>query len=253
MVIDTFRSALLEIDVQNDFCPAYVNAAGQGRAAGALAVADGDAVVKPLNALASRINASGGLVVASQDWHPLRHVSFASAHEGKNVYDTVAVPLKASGNSKRREPLPDAVDQTLWPDHCVQGSAGAAFHDDLDLRPVRFIIRKGTGEALDSYSAFFENDRLSSTGLDGLLRGLGISTVFIGGLALDYCVFYSALDAARLGYHTVVLSDAVRSVGVPRGSVERAMALMREKGVNFMDSGEIKTPDGETPRGVSRA
>jgi nicotinamidase/pyrazinamidase len=127
----------------------------------------------------------------------------------------------------------------LWPDHCVQGSAGAAFHDGLDLSPVRFILRKGTRESLDSYSAFFENDRLTPTGLDGLLKGLGIATVFLGGLALDYCVFYSALDAARLGFHTVVLSDAVRSVGAPQGSVERAMELMRESGVNFMDSGEI--------------
>jgi nicotinamidase/pyrazinamidase len=240
MVIDISRSALLEIDVQNDFCPAYVNAAGQSRKAGALAVAGGDEVVKPLNDLALKINAAGGRVIATQDWHPPLHVSFASAHEGKKVYDTVTLPLR-SVRLKRASPapLPEAVDQALWPDHCVQGSAGAAFHDDLDLRPVMYILRKGTQEALDSYSAFFENDRLTPTGLDGLLKGLDISTVFLGGLATDYCVLYSALDAARLGYHTVVLNDAVREVGVPQGSLERAVELMREAGVNFMNSRDI--------------
>jgi nicotinamidase/pyrazinamidase len=198
-------------------------------------------VVRPLNALALKIKAAGGRVIATQDWHPALHISFASAHEGKKVYDTVTVPLVSVHTSPARTglPLPDAADQALWPDHCVQGSVGAAFHADLDLAPVSYILRKGSEKALDSYSAFFENDRRTPTGLDGLLKGLGIATVFLGGLATDYCVLYSALDAARLGYHTVVVSDAVRGVGVPPGSVERAVELMREGGISFMDSREI--------------
>jgi nicotinamidase/pyrazinamidase len=241
MVIDLSRSALLEIDVQNDFCPPYTNSAGGQRDGGALAVPGGDEVVPPLNALAAKLHAAGGRVIATQDWHPPLHVSFASAHAGKKVYDTVTVPLR-SIHPKRRDglPLPGAADQVLWPDHCVQGSRGADFHDDLDLKPVSYILRKGSETGLDSYSAFFENDRCTPTGLDGLLRGLEIHTVFLGGLASDYCVLYSALDAVRMGFHTVVLNDAVRGVNVPSGSTARAFTLMREAGVNFMDSGDIK-------------
>ncbi|MDR1211230.1 MAG: nicotinamidase [Spirochaetaceae bacterium] len=241
MVINVSRSALLEIDVQNDFCPAYTSSAGQRFGPGALAVTSGDEVVKALNVLALKVHAAGGRVIATQDWHPPFHISFASAHEGKRVHDTITVPLAPAREAPARTglALPEAIDQTLWPDHCVQGSAGAAFHADLDLAPVQYILRKGSGKDLDSYSAFFENDRRTPTGLDGLLKGLGIHTVFLGGLATDYCVLYSALDAARLGYHTVVVSDAVRGVGVPQGSVERAVELMRDGGVSFMDSREI--------------
>ncbi|MDR0389394.1 MAG: bifunctional nicotinamidase/pyrazinamidase [Spirochaetaceae bacterium] len=241
MVIDISRSVLLEIDVQNDFCPAYVSVSGQRFGPGALAVTGGDEVVRPLNALARNLCAGGGRVVATQDWHPPFHVSFASAHEGKKVYETVTIPLASIHAPLTRTslPLPEAADQTLWPDHCVQGSVGAALHADLDLGPVTYILRKGSEKGLDSYSAFFENDRRTPTGLDGLLKSLGIAVVFLGGLATDYCVLYSALDAARLGYHTVVVRDAVRGVGVPPGSVERAVELMREAGVSFMDSRDI--------------
>jgi nicotinamidase/pyrazinamidase len=130
-------------------------------------------------------------------------------------------------------------DQVLWPDHCVQSTWGAAFHDKLDLRPVSLIIRKGFRKELDSYSAFFENDRKTSTGLEGWIRGLGIETVILGGLATDYCVFYSAMDCKRLGFVTVIASDAVRGVDFPEGSVKKAVETMKENGILFVSSPEL--------------
>jgi nicotinamidase/pyrazinamidase len=215
MVIDFARSALIEVDIQNDFCPG-----------GALAVEGGDEVIPPLNALAARFAREGGKVAATADWHPAGHVSFASSHRGKKPGDYIP-------------PEGDGGEQALWPDHCVQGSPGAAFHRELDLRPVNLIIRKGYRRELDSYSAFFENDRRSPTGLEGYLRGLGIQSLCFGGLATDYCVLYSALDAARLGFRTLVLSDAVRGVGSPEGSVERAWRLLREAGALIIESGAL--------------
>jgi nicotinamidase/pyrazinamidase len=243
VVINIARSALIAVDVQVDFCPGLLRSDGTRGADGALAVAEGDAVVAPLNALAARFASEGGRVVATQDWHPAGHVSFASAHPGSSVYDSVVVSVPETDARAARPndpPPPSAVDQTLWPDHCVQGSPGAAFHPAFDLRPVTLVIRKGFRLGLDSYSAFFENDRRTSTGLDGYLKGLGIGTVFLGGLATDYCVLYSALDAARLGYETVLLTDSVRGVGAPSGSIERALDLMRDAGVHFMDSGSLR-------------
>jgi nicotinamidase/pyrazinamidase len=214
MTIESRNTALIEIDVQNDFCPG-----------GALAVHHGDEVVAPLNAVAAELARKGGRVAVTADWHPRGHISFASAHAGKKAGDSLD--------------LGDGETQILWPDHCVQGSAGAAFHGDLDLNPVHFIIRKGLRPCLDSYSAFFENDRKTPTGLEGCLRGLGIHTLIMGGLATDYCVLYSALDAARLGFKTLVLSDAVRGVGFPEGSVERALGLMEDAGVELLSSGAL--------------
>ncbi|MCL2192731.1 MAG: bifunctional nicotinamidase/pyrazinamidase [Treponema sp.] len=193
------KTLLLEIDVQNDFCPG-----------GALAVRDGSAVVAPLNVLAAAFARHDGRVVATQDWHPKGHVSFASS--GK---------------------------QGPWPDHCVQGELGASFHPDLDLRPVSLIVRKGFRMGLDSYSAFFENNGKTSTGLDSWVRGLGIDTVIIGGLATDYCVFNSAMDSQRLGFTTIIAEDAVRGVNIPEGSVEKAIAEMRAAGVVFSDSQKL--------------
>ena len=209
------KTLLLEVDVQNDFCPN-----------GALAVPDGDAVILPLNVLAAACAASGGFVAATQDWHPAGHVSFASSHTGKKPGDIV--DLAQSGQQ-----------QVLWPDHCVQGTHGAAFHDGLDLKPVNLIVRKGFRQGLDSYSAFFENDRKTPTGLDGWMRGLGIETILIGGLATDYCVFYSAMDARSLGFTTIIVSDAVRGVGYPEGSVEKAMADMQAAGIEFSASRDL--------------
>jgi nicotinamidase/pyrazinamidase len=225
MNIDFAESALLEIDVQNDFCPSYTAFSGEKRPQGALAVAQGDAVAAPLNALAVRFARGGGRVIATQDWHPPGHCSFAASHQGKKPGDMVS--------------LPGTEDQILWPVHCTQGTEGAAFHDRLDLTPVNLVIRKGFRMDLDSYSAFFENDRKTPTGLEGFLKGLGIKTLVLGGLATDYCVFYSAMDALALGFRTIVLKDAVRGVGFPEGSVEKALADMEAAGILLLNSGEL--------------
>jgi nicotinamidase/pyrazinamidase len=201
MTIDFTKSALIEIDAQNDFCPG-----------GSLAVTGGDAVVAPLNALARRFNAAGAPVIATQDWHPAGHCSFAS--RGKKP----------------------AEGEVLWPDHCVQGTPGADFHRDLDVKPVTLIVRKGFRPSVDSYSAFFENDRETATGLAGFLKGLGIETVYLGGLATDYCVFFSAMDAVKLGLAVYLLEDAVRGVNYPEGSVEKALDTMKTAGVRFVRS-----------------
>jgi nicotinamidase/pyrazinamidase len=215
MTLTFANSAMLIIDVQNDFCPG-----------GALAVKDGDKVIEPLNRLSSLFAAKGGRVIATQDWHPVDHASFAASHENKKAGDTVDL-----GGVK---------GQVLWPAHCVQGSAGAEFHGALDLKPVNLIVRKGFRRGLDSYSAFFENDRKTSTGLDGLLKALFIDTLALGGLATDYCVLYSALDAVALGYETIVAADAVRGVDYPAGSAERALKTLEEAGVILAASEEIQ-------------
>jgi len=213
-MFDISKTLLLIIDVQNDFCPG-----------GALAVAQGDAVVAPINALSQAIAAKGGRAAATQDWHPQGHVSFASSHNGKNSGDLIDTDVVKG--------------QALWPDHCVQGTQGAAFHEQLDLKPVSLIIRKGFRIGLDSYSAFFENDRCSSTGLEGAIKQLNVQTVIIGGLATDYCVFYSAMDCRRLGFRTIIASDAVRGVGIPEGSVEKAVSAMKAEGIEFFTSTEL--------------
>ena len=212
-------SALLIIDVQNDFCPN-----------GALAVSRGDEVIGPLNDLALIFSRKGARVIATQDWHPGDHVSFASSHPGKKSGDMV----KVKGSKAAIE------DQVLWPDHCVQNTQGAEFYKNLDTGLLHMIIRKGYRKQLDSYSAFFENDRITPTGLDGFLKGLSMDTVFLGGLATDYCVFYSAMDAIALGYRTYVIKDAVRGVGYPEGSVERALETMENAGVILADSALVK-------------
>ncbi|MDR2343104.1 MAG: bifunctional nicotinamidase/pyrazinamidase [Spirochaetaceae bacterium] len=199
MDINFQKSALLEIDVQNDFCPG-----------GSLAVADGDKVAAPLNEIARRFAAAGAPVIATQDWHPAGHCSFASTGR-----------------------TPDE-NEVLWPDHCVQGTAGAAFHPDLDTRPVTLIVRKGFRQSMDSYSAFFENDRKTATGLAAYLSGLGVDTVYLGGLATDYCVFFSAMDAVKLKFTVYLLGAAVRGVNYPEGSVEKALKAMESSGVTVL-------------------
>jgi nicotinamidase/pyrazinamidase len=214
MALDVLKTLLLIIDVQNDFCPG-----------GALAVEDGDAIVPPLNALSHVLAEKGGRIAATQDWHGAGHISFASSHNGKKPGDVIDTPL--------------VKNQVLWPEHCVQGSKGADFHKDLDLKPVSLIIRKGFHSDLDSYSAFFENDRKTKTGLDSFLTGLGIETVIIGGIATDYCVFFSAMDCQNSGFNTIIASDAVRGVGFPEGSVENAVTTMKNSGIKFIPSKEI--------------
>ena len=195
---------LLIIDVQNDFCPG-----------GALAVADGDAVVPVINRLAQRFDH----VVLTQDWHPPGHSSFATSHAGSAPFETIAMPYG---------------QQTLWPDHCVQGTAGAAFHPQLMTDKAELVIRKGFRAAIDSYSAFFENDRTTPTGLSGYLRERGLKRIFMVGLATDYCVNYSALDARRLGFDTVVVGSACRAIDLA-GSLAIAQAAMAEAGVQAID------------------
>ncbi len=206
------RRALLIVDVQNDFCPG-----------GSLAVSGGDRVIEVIN----RISPLFDLVIATRDWHPAGHVSFASSHPGRKPLEVVEA---------------DGIPQVLWPDHCVQGTEGADFHPDLDLRFVDLIVHKGTSARLDSYSAFFENDRVSPTGLGFYLSGLGCSAVYVTGLATDYCVSSTAADALKLGFTTTVVVDAARGVDLPAGSVERALAALERDGARLRSSSEIGEP-----------
>lgn len=192
--------ALIVIDVQNDFCPG-----------GALAVAGGDEVVAPINALM----ADFATIVLTQDWHPAEHASFAANHPGAAPFSLTQMPYGP---------------QVLWPAHCVQGTGGAAFHPALRTDAAQLVIRKGFRPAIDSYSAFFENDRATPTGLDGYLRSRGITQLTLAGLATDYCVAYSALDAVRLGYGVTVQQDACRAIDLD-GSLAQALAQMRASGV----------------------
>jgi nicotinamidase/pyrazinamidase len=246
MAIDIRQAALILVDVQNDFCPAYTGKDGKQRPEGAMAAPQGYEVIEPLNQVARRFNQAGQKVIASQDWHEANHCSFASSHPGKAVNDVVLLPVPRRLSDERDSAfdpaggfLPSAIQQILWPDHCVRGTEGARFHDDLNLEYVDLVIRKGHRKDLDSYSVFFENDRTTATGLDGYLKGLGISHVFIGGLVTDYCILYSAIDATRLGYQATVFSDAICGVNIPEGSVERAFSLMEQADVAFVATREV--------------
>lgn len=232
---DFLSSALIMVDVQNDFCPSYMNKKGEKTPAGIMAVEDGDTIVEPLNAIANVFDWHGSPVVATQDWHPQDHISFASNHPGLKVNDIIDLVLEERDRDRIA-----TVEQVLWPDHCVQGTWGAEFHDHLDLKPVSYIVRKGRNELIDSYSAFYENDRTTATGLGGLLKSLSIESVYIGGLALDYCVFYSAMDAASLGFRTYVLVDASKGIDYPADSVKNAMREMERLGVRFLETGDIE-------------
>ena len=198
------KDVLLIIDVQNDFCPG-----------GTLAVPQGDEIVPAINRLAG----SFAHVILTQDWHPRGHASFASSHPGRQPFETIEVEYGP---------------QTLWPDHCVQGSDGAVFHPGLDIPRVELIVRKGYRATIDSYSAFRENDRKTPTGLAGYLRERGFERVTVCGLATDFCVFYSAIDAVAAGFGTAVALDASRAIDID-GSLSRALAAMREAGVVLLD------------------
>ncbi len=206
----SIEGALIVVDVQNDFCPG-----------GALAVEYGDTIIPRINSLMRLFP----LVVATRDWHPAGHVSFAGAHSGKNPGDTV----KSGG-----------IDQQLWPDHCIQGTRGAAFHDDLDTRPVNLILHKGTKADLDSYSAFFENDHETPTGLESYLKGLGFESVYVVGLAEDVCVRFTAEDAASLGFSTYVIADCTRGVNIPDGSLSAARKSMQSKNIGYIQSADLR-------------
>jgi nicotinamidase/pyrazinamidase len=201
---DPERDLLLVVDVQNDFCPG-----------GALAVTDGNAIVPVIASLMRRY----AHVALTQDWHPRGHASFASSHAERTPFETVAFPYGA---------------QTLWPDHCVQGTPGAEFHPDLDATRADVVIRKGFRREIDSYSAFFENDRNTPTGLAGYLRERGFSRVVLCGLATDFCVAYSAIDARRQGFDAVVLLDACRAIDLD-GSLDASTRAMRDAGVVLLE------------------
>jgi nicotinamidase/pyrazinamidase len=192
--------ALIVIDVQNDFCPG-----------GALAVTHGDAIIPRINAMMPDY----GVRVLTQDWHPANHASFAANHPGAAPFSLTQMPYGP---------------QVLWPTHCVIGTHGAAFHADLETNPADLIIRKGYRPQIDSYSAFFENDRNTSTGLNGYLRSRGVQSLMLVGLATDYCVAYSALDARKLGFDVTVDLAACRAIDL-NDSLTEALDLMRNAGV----------------------
>ena len=200
--------ALIVVDVQNDFCPG-----------GKLAVKKGDEVVPVINALSRRFSN----VVLTQDWHPPGHQSFATSHPGRKPFDSVKL---AYG------------EQILWPDHCVQGSDGAALHKNLSVPHAQLVVRKGFRKQVDSYSAFLEADRVSRTGLEGYLKERGIKRVFICGLATDFCVAWTALDARKLKLDAVVVEDACRAIDM-QGSLAAAWDKMQKAGVERIGSGDI--------------
>lgn len=204
----TDRDVLVVVDVQNDFCPG-----------GALAVPDGDAVVP----VANRLAAAFQNVVLTQDWHPPGHQSFASAHPGKVPFETIDMPYGP---------------QVLWPDHCIQGSEGARFHPGLDVGPAGLVVRKGFRPEIDSYSALYENDHETPTGLAGYLRERGLARVVLCGLATDFCVHWSALDLRREGFETVLVEDGCRAIDL-EGSLAAARDAMHAAGVVFTSSSDI--------------
>ena len=196
--------ALIVIDLQNDFCPG-----------GALAVAGGDEIIPRINDLMQDFPVR----VLSQDWHPAGHTSFAASHPGAAPFSIIDMPYGP---------------QVLWPVHCVQGTKGAAFHAGLDVDAAHLVLRKGFHPGIDSYSAFFENDRRTPTGLDGYLKTRGVTSVTLVGLATDFCVAWSAIDAARHGYAVTVLEGASRAIDL-NGSLAEARRLMRDAGVRLED------------------
>jgi nicotinamidase/pyrazinamidase len=200
--------ALLVVDVQNDFMPG-----------GALAVARGDEIVPLVNRLAARF----AIVVLTQDWHPAGHASFASSHPGRKPFEKMRLPYG---------------EQILWPDHCVQDTPGAAFHAGLEIPHAQLIIRKGHHRKVDSYSAFLEADRKTKTGLDGYLKSRGVKRVFCAGLATDFCVAWTALDARRFRLQAAVIEDACRAIDTD-GSLEAAWKAMKKAGVKRLSSAAI--------------
>ena len=201
--------ALLVVDIQNDFLPG-----------GALAVHDGDEIIPIVNRLMRKFD----MIIATQDWHPKEHGSFASNHAGKTPGEIV--PLFG-------------IDQILWPDHCIQGSFGAEFSKELDTDLVNQVFQKGTDILIDSYSGFFDNGKKKDTGLNAFLKSNNVQDVFVVGLATDYCVKFTALDAAELGYRTFLIPDATKAVNLHENDFENALAEMRNEGINLIYSSEI--------------
>ena len=202
------NSALLMIDIQNDFCPG-----------GALAVDEGDKIVSNVNSIQEKFTVK----ILTQDWHPKNHKSFASNHKNKDPMSTTQMFYGT---------------QVLWPDHCIQGTEGSRFHAKLITDNADLIIRKGFRPEIDSYSAFFENDQKTPTGLDGYLKSRGINTIYLCGLALDFCVYFSAIDGAKLGYNVTVIKDACRAIDL-NNSLENSLNDMKGKGVKLLSTPEL--------------
>lgn len=210
------KRALILVDIQNDFLPPH----------GALAVPCGDRIIPLVNELQKRFD----LVVATQDWHPVDHMSFAANHPGKSVGDKVVL---------------DGLDQILWPAHCVQGTPGAELAPALDKTRIARVFQKGNDSQIDSYSGFYDNGQKRSTGLGEYLREQGVTEVVIVGLATDYCVRFTALDAKRLGFHTVVVEDACRGVCLNPDDIEDSLSQMRLEGINVVQSKYITDDVGQ--------
>jgi len=200
------RDALIVVDIQNDFMPG-----------GALAVKDGDKIVAGINNLMKKFHTNGPRNVLTQDWHPINHVSFAGQHEGKKPFDQIDGVF--------------GIGPVLWPDHCIQGTKGSEFHNQLNVTMAHLIIRKGIDRKIDSYSAFTENDRQTDTGLAGYLGNANLKRIFVCGLALDYCVYWSAVDGVRKGFETLVIPELCK--GIAEDTTEKAMKDMIEKGVKL--------------------
>ncbi|MFX1282518.1 MAG: bifunctional nicotinamidase/pyrazinamidase [Promethearchaeota archaeon] len=212
-IMITSKDALLVIDMQNDFVPG-----------GALPVADGNQIIPGINILTDKFHQTENPIIFTQDWHPVNHHSFASAHPGKKPYD----PLEAPG-----------IGPILWPDHCVQGTHGANFVPGLQAVNATLILRKGFHKTIDSYSAFLENDKTTETGLSTFLHTLGIERIVLCGLALDYCVYFTALDAKNYGFEVIVIIDLTKAVNAPEDSVSNAFENMTKKGIIFTTSDKI--------------
>jgi nicotinamidase/pyrazinamidase len=203
------EKALIIVDMQNDFCPG-----------GALEVKEGDRIIETINSLAGRFE----VVVATQDWHPPEHRSFASAHPGKRPFDLIEL------NGRK---------QTLWPPHCIQGTWGAELVKDLDQTRIRTIFRKGMDPDVDSYSGFRDNLKEAVTGLDGYLRSLGIRDIYICGLATDFCVYFTAMDGLEMGYGVWIILDGTKGIDLPRGSLDEKLERFRRDGGKVITSSEV--------------
>jgi nicotinamidase/pyrazinamidase len=203
------KKALIVIDVQNDFCPG-----------GSLPVKYGDKIIPVIN----RIMDGFDIIIGTQDWHPQNQISFASNHKGKNPNDQIEI---------------DGLVQVLWPDHCVQGTAGAEFHKDLNSKKFNMMLRKGTSPKIDSYSAFMENDKKTETGLHGYIKALKISDVYFCGLATDYCVYYSAIDSVSYGFSTHLIIDACAGIDFPEGNIKTVITEMKKNGIIILNTNEL--------------
>jgi len=203
------KDVLIIVDMQNDFMPD-----------GALPVKEGNQIISGINQIANIFYEKGGSIVLTQDWHPSTHKSFASNHPGKNPGD---------------EYQTEAIGPVLWPNHCIQGTFGAKFHNSLKILHARAIIRKGMNPKIDSYSGFLENDKKTETGLSGLLKSLKIKRIFICGLALDYCCYFTAMDGIDFGFEVFFIVDLTRGIDLPEGNISQTLANMKGKGVKFVN------------------